>query len=45
MPANVRGKFAVFQGDMTTEEVENFISFVINGDIPFKETREKPVLK
>ena len=40
-----RGKFAVFQGDMTIEEAENFIGSVLSGDIPFRETREKPELK
>ena len=38
-------KFATFQGDMTTEEVERFIGSVINGDIQFAKTRQKPVLK
>ncbi|GAU35097.1 hypothetical protein TSUD_162010 [Trifolium subterraneum] len=40
-----KGKFAVFMGDMTIEEVENFISSVLSGDIPFRETYKKPVLK
>ncbi|KAG2690909.1 hypothetical protein I3760_09G211800 [Carya illinoinensis] len=38
-------KFAAYVGDMTTEEVEGFISSVLNGDIQFKETRQKPILK
>ncbi|KAI4353388.1 hypothetical protein L6164_002343 [Bauhinia variegata] len=40
-----RRKFAAFQGEITTEEVENFISSVLNGDIPFRETLDKPALK
>lgn len=40
-----RRKFTSFLGETTTEEVENFISSVLNGDIPFRETREKPVLR
>ncbi|KAA3463751.1 dnaJ protein ERDJ3A [Gossypium australe] len=40
-----KGKFAAFSGDMTVEEVEKFISSVINGDIQFTKTRQKPVLK
>ncbi|MED6133250.1 hypothetical protein PIB30_026709 [Stylosanthes scabra] len=40
-----RGKYAVFMGDMTMEEVETFISSVLSGDIPFRETQNKPVLK
>ncbi|XP_028764492.1 dnaJ protein ERDJ3A-like [Neltuma alba] len=39
-----RRKFTSFLGEMTMEEVENFVSSVLNGDIPFRETREKPVL-
>ncbi|XP_028798026.1 dnaJ protein ERDJ3A-like [Neltuma alba] len=39
-----RRKFTSFLGEMTIEEVENFVSSVLNGDIPFRETREKPVL-
>nr|XP_023906130.1 dnaJ protein ERDJ3A [Quercus suber]POF18948.1 dnaj protein erdj3a [Quercus suber] len=38
-------KFASFVGEMTTEEVERFIGSVLNGDIQFRETRKKPVLK
>ena len=38
-------KFASFVGEMTTEEVERFIGSVLNGDIQFRETRKKSVLK
>ena len=38
-------KFASFVGEMTIEEVERFIGSVLNGDIQFRETRKKPVLK
>lgn len=38
-------KFAAFVGEMGTEEVERFISSVLNGDIQFEETRQKPILK
>ncbi|KAK7339915.1 hypothetical protein VNO77_20602 [Canavalia gladiata] len=40
-----RGKYSVYMGEMTIEEVENFISSVLSGDIPFRETHGKPVLK
>ncbi|KAM0991522.1 hypothetical protein ACFX2I_009894 [Malus domestica] len=40
-----RGTFAAFDGEMTTEEVEGFISSVLNGDIRFTKTRQKPVLR
>ncbi|KAK4253314.1 hypothetical protein QN277_010637 [Acacia crassicarpa] len=40
-----RRKFTSFLGEMTMEKVENFITSVLSGDIPFRETREKPVLK
>lgn len=40
-----KGKYTVFKGEITIEEVENFISSVLSGDIPFRETRNKPVLK
>ncbi|KAJ6425241.1 hypothetical protein OIU84_025921 [Salix udensis] len=38
-------KFAAFKGEMTAEEVEKFISSVLNGDVQFTKTRQKPVLK
>lgn len=38
-------KFAAFKGEMTAEEVEKFISSVLNGDAQFTKTRQKPVLK
>lgn len=40
-----RQKFAAFKGEMTAEEVEKFISSVLNGDVQFTKTRQKPVLK
>ncbi|XP_039007759.1 dnaJ protein ERDJ3A-like isoform X2 [Hibiscus syriacus] len=40
-----KGKFATFTGDMSIEEVENFVSAVLNGDVQFTKTRQKPVLK
>ncbi|XP_034198006.1 dnaJ protein ERDJ3A-like isoform X2 [Prunus dulcis] len=40
-----RRTFAAFEGEMTTEEVERFIGSVLNGDIRFTKTRQKPVLK
>ncbi|KAK7395086.1 hypothetical protein VNO78_15628 [Psophocarpus tetragonolobus] len=40
-----KGKYSVFMGEMTIEEIETFISSVLSGDIPFRETtRGKPVL-
>ncbi|KAJ4980115.1 hypothetical protein NE237_010895 [Protea cynaroides] len=40
-----KGKFAAFVDEVTTEEVERFISSVLNGDIQFRKVRQKPVLK
>ncbi|KAL9315298.1 hypothetical protein ACSQ67_016299 [Phaseolus vulgaris] len=40
-----RGKYSVFRGEMTMEEVESFIASVLSGDISFTETRWKPVLE
>ncbi|KAE8717378.1 putative serine/threonine-protein kinase WNK5-like [Hibiscus syriacus] len=40
-----KGKFAAFTGDMSIEEVEKFVSAVLNGDVQFTKTRQKPVLK
>ncbi|XP_022767787.1 dnaJ protein ERDJ3A [Durio zibethinus] len=40
-----KGKFAAFTGDMTMEEVEKFISSVLNGDVKFTRTRQNPILK
>ncbi|XP_020235708.1 dnaJ protein ERDJ3A [Cajanus cajan] len=40
-----RGKYSVFMDEMSIEEIENFISSVLSGDIPFRETRRKPVLE
>ncbi|KAK9290222.1 hypothetical protein L1049_008388 [Liquidambar formosana] len=35
-------KFAAFINKITTEEVERFISSVLNGDVQFSKTRQKP---
>ncbi|XP_077237008.1 DNAJ heat shock N-terminal domain-containing protein [Tasmannia lanceolata] len=40
-----KGKFAVFSGEFTYEEIESFISSVLSGDIQFSKIRQKPVLK
>ncbi|KAJ8550735.1 hypothetical protein K7X08_000105 [Anisodus acutangulus] len=40
-----KGKFAVFEGEVTTEEAEFFISSVLSGDIQFSNTRQKPIAK
>ncbi|KAG5095422.1 hypothetical protein JHK84_051010 [Glycine max] len=40
-----RGKYSVFMGEMTIEEAEKFISSVLSGDVPFRETSRKPVLE
>lgn len=37
-----KSKFAVFTGDITSEEVERFIGSVLNGDVQFSKTRQKP---
>ncbi|KAL7199625.1 hypothetical protein ACSBR2_021835 [Camellia fascicularis] len=39
------GKFAAFVGEISTEEVERFIDSVLNGDVKFSKTRQKPTLK
>ncbi|KAM6550569.1 hypothetical protein CsatB_000377 [Cannabis sativa] len=40
-----KGKFAVFKGEITTEEVEMFIGSVLNGDVQFTKTQGKPMVK
>ncbi|WCJ28026.1 DnaJ protein ERDJ3A [Euphorbia peplus] len=40
-----KGKFATFKGEMTEEEVERFISSILNGDVQFIKTRQKPMIK
>ncbi|XP_065854117.1 dnaJ protein ERDJ3A [Euphorbia lathyris] len=39
-----KGKFATFKGELSEEEVERFISSILNGDVQFIKTRQKPVL-
>ncbi|KAL3536547.1 hypothetical protein ACH5RR_005008 [Cinchona calisaya] len=40
-----KGKFATLKGALTTEEAEKFISSVLNGDVRFTKTRQKPTVK
>ncbi|XP_055812692.1 dnaJ protein ERDJ3A [Solanum dulcamara] len=40
-----KGKFAVFEGEVTTEDAESFISSVLSGDVQFSNTRQKPIAK
>ncbi|KVI11485.1 dnaJ protein ERDJ3A isoform X1 [Cynara cardunculus var. scolymus] len=40
-----KSKFAAFAGDITSEEVERFIGSVLNGDVEFSKTRQKPTPK
>ncbi|KAL2500230.1 DnaJ protein ERDJ3A [Forsythia ovata] len=40
-----RGTYAVLQGEVTEEEAERFISSVLNGDVQFTKTRQKPSVK
>ncbi|KAL7169614.1 hypothetical protein ACSBR2_034618 [Camellia fascicularis] len=40
-----KGKFAAFVGEVSTEEVEWFIGSVLNGDVKFSKSRQKPTLK
>ncbi|CAN1277028.1 DnaJ protein ERDJ3A, partial [Linum perenne] len=40
-----KGKFAKLDGEMSVEAVETFISSVLNGDVQFTKTRQKPVVK
>lgn len=40
-----RGTFATFQGDITEESVENFIISILNADVQFSKTKQKPILK
>lgn len=37
-----RGTYAVFQGEVTEEETESFVSSVLNGDVQFNKTKQKP---
>ncbi|PIN19860.1 Protein-disulfide reductase [Handroanthus impetiginosus] len=40
-----RGTYATSQGEITEEAAESFISSVLNGDVQFTKTRQKPTLK
>ncbi|CAN0927831.1 DnaJ protein ERDJ3A [Linum grandiflorum] len=40
-----KGKFVKFEGEMSIEPVEAFVSSVLNGDVQFTKTRQKPVIK
>lgn len=40
-----KGKFAVYTGEVTMEEVEKFVSSVLSGDVRFSNVRQKPVLR
>ncbi|CAH1433025.1 unnamed protein product [Lactuca virosa] len=40
-----KSKFSAFTGDVTFEEVERFVGSVLNGDVQFSKTRQKPTLK
>ncbi|KDP22864.1 hypothetical protein JCGZ_00451 [Jatropha curcas] len=40
-----KGKFAALAGDISVEQVERFISSVLNGDVQFTKLRQKPLVK
>ncbi|KAG5550598.1 hypothetical protein RHGRI_015522 [Rhododendron griersonianum] len=40
-----KGKYAAFDGEMNAEEVERFVGSVLNGDVKFTKTRQKPTIK
>ncbi|XP_047330256.1 dnaJ protein ERDJ3A [Impatiens glandulifera] len=40
-----RRKFVSFTGDLTTEAVERFVAEVLNGDVVFTKTRQRPEFK
>ncbi|KQK22151.1 dnaJ protein ERDJ3A isoform X1 [Brachypodium distachyon] len=40
-----RGRFAAYNGEVTVEEAERFVASVLNGDVQFSATRQKPVLR
>jgi hypothetical protein len=40
-----RGKFAVYDGEVTLEEAERFVGSVLNGDVQLSPTKQKPVLR
>ncbi|XP_076938423.1 dnaJ protein ERDJ3A [Bidens hawaiensis] len=40
-----KSKFSAFTGDVTSEEVEKFIGSILNGDVQFSKTRQKPTFK
>ncbi|XP_031739426.1 dnaJ protein ERDJ3A isoform X2 [Cucumis sativus] len=40
-----KGKFAAYLDEITEEEVEKFIGSVLNGDVTFTKTHQKPILK
>lgn len=40
-----KGRFAAYKGEMKVEEVERFISSVLNGDVQFINIKKKPKLR
>jgi len=40
-----RGRYAVFNGEVTLEEAERFVGSVLNGDVQLSPTKQKPVLR
>jgi hypothetical protein len=40
-----RGRFAVYKDEVTLEEAEGFVGSVLNGDVQFTPTKQKPVLR
>lgn len=40
-----RGKYAMYTGDLNIEVVERFISSVLSGDVQFRKTWQKPMIK
>lgn len=40
-----KGKFASLTSSLTTEEAEKFIGSVLNGDVQFTKTRQRPTIK
>ncbi|CAN4115886.1 unnamed protein product [Withania somnifera] len=40
-----KGRFAVFDKEVTSEAAESFISSVLSGDVQFSNTRQKPIAK
>jgi len=41
----LQGKYAAFTGYVSAKEAEKFINSVLSGDVQFKKSQQKPMIK